>query len=892
MVLQILASLIGVAVIGLILSAIILPLLNHFRIERLKKETRTLRNTVQALITVLENKGIKSPNEVWPDEENGFPPSLDEPWEPAGHAPGSDAEPPGMPAPLMAEPVPEPAIGLERKFGALLPVWVGGIALSFAGFFLIRYSIENDLLNPAVRVALSGLLGAGLLYASHRVRNRPDFPNGVRIAQALSGAGIAVLYVCLFAAVSLYELIPSSIGFIAMAAVTALAVVLALRHGLPIAMLGLVGGFLTPALISTSQPSAPLLFIYLLMVYGGLMHVIKRRNWWILSIPALLGSFLWVIFWIFSVSAMEDTIWLALFLAGVSGTIVYYSRERYAEDVKTGGWKLGLNSILNCTGLGGGLVLMSIIAVQADFGATEWTLFGLLTAGGIGLAVFNDKLYGFVPCASMVVNLIMLFAWEQAQAGSFALTLTAFAILYAGSGYFLMWRAHVPLLWAGLTAAAGLGFYLLAYYRLHNAGLFAGIPLFWGSAALILCALSIHVLRKILKRHGEHPHKEHILTIFVVTATAFSSLALTIELEYEFLSVAIAIEVLVLSWINQRTSIRSLRAVSLALAAVFGFLLLPQLVVLLNYATHSLLTSALPQQDPVPLVRWPVFQLGVPAGLFLLAARLLRRQRDGASVFALEAAATGLGAVMIYWLTRHAFHDETELFKTLADFSQGGLINNLLFIYVLACFHAGRLGKRAAFSWSAIVLGAFIMLRVCYFDLIVQNPLWSHEQIKGWYLLNSLLPSYGLPLVWLWLAGRELKHMGRASWLPCLQGAMLVLLFALLSLNVRHVFHGEYLDGQGATNAEVYTYSAVWLLLGAGLLIAGALKKNKALRYSSLVIILLVIGKVFLYDAAALEGLYRVLSFFGLGFSLLALSYIYTRFIFSNKSRSPPLVQS
>ena len=82
------------------------------------------------------------------------------------------------------------------------------------------------------------------------------------------------------------------------------------------------------------------------------------------------------------------------------------------------------------------------------------------------------------------------------------------------------------------------------------------------------------------------------------------------------------------------------------------------------------------------------------------------------------------------------------------------------------------------------------------------------------------------------------------------------------------------------TNAEVYTYSVVWLLLGIALLLGGIFRQDKMLRYASLGVMLLTVGKVFLYDAAELEGLYRVFSFFGLGISLIGLSYFYTRFVF------------
>ena len=96
--------------------------------------------------------------------------------------------------------------GLERQFGAVLPVWVGGIAIAFAGFFLVKYSIENQLVGPHMRVVLGGLLGAALLVGARFVAARAGAFGGHRIAQALAGAGIAVFYVSAYAATALYGL--------------------------------------------------------------------------------------------------------------------------------------------------------------------------------------------------------------------------------------------------------------------------------------------------------------------------------------------------------------------------------------------------------------------------------------------------------------------------------------------------------------------------------------------------------------------------------------------------------------------------------------------------------------------------------------------------------------
>ena len=42
---------------------------------------------------------------------------------------------------------------------------------------------------------------------------------------------------------------------------------------------------------------------------------------------------------------------------------------------------------------------------------------------------------------------------------------------------------------------------------------------------------------------------------------------------------------------------------------------------------------------------------------------------------------------------------------------------------------------------------------------------------------------------------------------------------------------------------------------------------------------MLTVGKVFLYDLSALEGIYRVLSFLGLGTALIMVSLLYQRFV-------------
>lgn len=858
---------------------------NRSRIHRLQAEVDALKTQVGTLLALLEKEKIKPPVEI--AEPPPKPSQTDIPAAPIHHPEDAAA----MTATPVARSSPDfqselnalsefyASIQFEQAFWARIPVWTGGIALVLAGFFLVKYSIEIGLLTPIVRVVIGILFGLALLYMGNWLRNQPPLANETRIAQALSGAGIADLYVCFFAATRLYGLIPEWLGFAAMAAVTATAVVLSLRHGMPIALLGLVGGFVTPALVGSANPQAPLLFMYLYLILAGLLVVIHKQSWWIMAVPTVLGAFLWVFAWVFGEHfTPNDSLWLGLFLSAVSATVVALTNQQFTDD---GAEETSRpDPALNYLSLGGALSLMGLIAAQSGFAALDWGLFGLLTVGGIGLAFFDQKRYGLMPWLSMAVNAILLMAWKQAEAAEFASVLALFGGIYVVSGYWLQSRSAWPLLWAELTVAASLGYYLLAYFRLRHSPLVADIPLLWGLLALVFAALGMYALREILRNlPREHPQKQPLLTIYAATVSAFLAIGMGIELQREFLSVAIAAQVLTMAWINTRVEITSLRNMVAILVGVFAFLLIPQILLLVQLTAYSLVEAKLRLQEGIPLVDWPVFQLGLPALFFAASSGLLRKQYDGNLVYYLEIASVALVGVMGYYLTRHAFHAHENVLFVKAGFVERGAITNIIFVYGIACLWLGRYFLRQSVSSSGLVLCAIALFRISYFDLLIYNPLWAQQAVGEWPLFNALLLNYGLPIVWIRKTLRELPDWAKIEWDTYGCNGMLLLAFTLLSLNVRQLFHGTFLNGDAASHAEIYTYSIVWLLFGIGLSLYGTLRHDKMIRVASLAVMVLTVGKVFLYDASALAGLFRVFSFFGLGLCLLALSWFYARFV-------------
>ena len=97
-------------------------------------------------------------------------------------------------------------------------------------------------------------------------------------------------------------------------------------------------------------------------------------------------------------------------------------------------------------------------------------------------------------------------------------------------------------------------------------------------------------------------------------------------------------------------------------------------------------------------------------------------------------------------------------------------------------------------------------------------------------------------------------------------------------------YHGPVLTRGPTTNAEQYTYSVVWLMFGVVLLIAGIFLRSQPARLASAAIVALTVGKVFLVDMSDLTGVYRALSFIGLGLVLVGIGLLYQRLLFPQRA--------
>lgn len=168
-----------------------------------------------------------------------------------------------------------------------LVVKVGVVVLFFGLAFLLKYAAARAAFPIELRLALVGAGGVVLLGLGWHLRERRR-----GYALALQGGGIGVLYLTLYAAFRLYDLLPAGATFPLMLAVVVLAALLAiLQDARSLAVLGVAGGFLAPVLTATDSGRHVELFTYFALLNLGILLVAWRKAWRELNLLGFLFTF-------------------------------------------------------------------------------------------------------------------------------------------------------------------------------------------------------------------------------------------------------------------------------------------------------------------------------------------------------------------------------------------------------------------------------------------------------------------------------------------------------------------------------------------------------------------------------------------------------------------------
>ncbi len=795
-------------------------------------------------------------------------------------------------APPVTPPPPSPRESLELKIGARWSVLVGGLALALGAVFLVRYSIERGLIGPGLRIAL-GLFLAALLFAAGEWLRRRD--QGLRlpvfekadVPAILTAAGGVALFATIYAAYALYGFIGPASAFILLTLAGLATLVLSVIHGPALAVLGALGSYVAPLLVASNAPSPFAIVLHVLAVTGTVLAMARIRGWrWLASI-GVAASFAWgaALAYIDHVDRMAaELLFLAgLFAAFVAGLLAGVHRtslkDRDADPLAL----IALAGVamlsLYYSGLDPHFPLFAVGIVLAGAlggAASRWPAAAPAVLFGGALAVLTTMLAPLPPSIPFETFRVGAFEWmvaNEATLPDFALR-AAMLMLVVGVGSLLSAdrAAAIAPRTAGTFAAAGAAapLLILVVIYLRYAPLQTRPAI--GLAALVMAAVFAAITERLI---AERPADDKALapSFYAAGAVLCLSFAFAVGLVTRFIPLALSLGAAGVAWVSLYRPVKVLTWLAVVVAAlacaaiVFGPPFSPAEI------------------GTTPILNGLILRLGLPAAAVLFAGETLRRHRDGIEAGILQAIGLVIAAFFVALEIRH-FAGGGVISTGPTGLGEQGALTLAALAFSLGLQEIAKRTRSKVYAAGSLVAGVISAAAIAIAHFVTANPLLTGEDVGTGHFFNLLLPGYLMPAIaaaWVAAAAQAV----RPRWYVLLIAALsLLLAFAYLTLMVRHGFHGAHLGGFAMTDAENWTYSAVWLAFGILILAGGILVGSAMIRAASGLVIAVVVFKVFLFDMAALTGALRAASFLGLGAVLIVIGRLYQR-LFSRAPTEP-----
>ena len=815
----------------------------------------------------------------------------------------------------------KPKESFESRIGARWAVWVGGIALALGGIFMVKYSIEAGLLSPAVRLSLAAIFGLVLMAIGEFVRRRTQplianaFQNAM-IPGVLTAAGAITLFAVTYVSYEFYGYFGPATAFVLLAVVSFLTIGLSLLHGQALAGLGLLASMLTPALVSTEEPSAWSLFGFLSVAWLATFAASRIRHWQVVPALANAGMALWAVLYLSAADKVEVLPVLVALLVLAVGHGLIWPGNIAEEDVPvpTGAASAGpLDRLFTppavAVSLTGALALVFpalllasavpalpradygfgiLVLALAVLGALRfWAIYpallsavgavagvvsmanlpgGLLIDGFGGLALPAVEGVPPPPIADVTlpvpvlgpvpVNLLLVLAVAYA-----AVALAGVRLRIAGSSAFAaLWSLLAPAVPFAILAVSFFNFGNLSFDLKH--GLLAVL------LGLVFFAAAEASSRERTQEGGL------FIPQWALAAGGFAFLVLALHALTDGLVTTLGLMVL---------GTAAVFATRLRAWPVLPWLLAGAAAVVAGRIAWEPTIVGAANLSKTPVFNQLLAGYGIPALLLALCAFELRRWPDERIRNLMQALASLFVLLTAAILVRHGMNGGV-LDSSVPTLGEQATYTLLVIGASAIMMSLDLKSPSPVFRYGSMVVGALSVLSVLSAHFIGLNPYFTGELLGKWPVLDLLLVGYLLPgvayggLAWYARNRRPLPYVTMLA----LTGVALV--FAWVTLCVRRYWHGEGIaDWKGFLQPETYTYSVVWLLLGVLLLVVGSKVDSKSIRLASAGLVLIAVIKVFLIDMANLEGILRALSFIGLGAVLIGIGLFYQK-ILSGKS--------
>ncbi|WGL16471.1 DUF2339 domain-containing protein [Microbulbifer bruguierae] len=747
-------------------------------------------------------------------------------------------------------------------------VWLGGACVALAGIFLARYGIEQGLLGPRVRVAM-GLVLAGTLYAASEWLRRTSGATHPTFA-ALAGGGAITAFAAILSAVHLYSLFAPGLAFALLALVAVVTMWMARLHGPVLAAIGMLGAYSVPALVATDSGNVLGAMVYALIITTSVLLLLRHvyRSW--LWIGLLAGALAW---WLISLFGHQADGWRGPYLAVLAYLLL---------AVVPGDWLLGVwgsradrraqGSLQSPVTLSEPLLLPGLLVLVAAQCVSifreglhaeaiwSWSPLAvvLLVAAGARaqLAPLSWALL-LGQCAVWIARRVefigeqlQLVPWPEVERGGFLLYLGVTALIFSVLGLRNYRLGQARYWWASLAVMAPLLALLLGYLLAADY-----LPLYWWC----LYAAVFGGVLMFLGSRGAGRGWSRAMVVWLLAAAHFAySLAVCLWLEQASLTLALALQSVSLAWLIRRFD-----------APALGWLLKAVLLLVVVRLTFN--PWLLSYTDST---HWSLWTYGGSALCAWGAARLLApgllplaRWCEAAALHLLVLA---LWAECRYWLYGgNALATEFSFVEAVIDI---WLFAGLGMVYYRKSLVAGSFSRWYDGYGRLLMMAAFgIYLRIL--AAVADSQPWVWQAIGERPLFNMLLPAFAGPALLALVASRYYLPVSRkfAAWVAALAG------FIWVSLEVRHLWLGTIRMDLPAVTGELYSYSAVWLILAVAAILLGSWRGWRGCYQGGMAVLAVVIVKLFLVDMSGLEGLLRVASFMGLGLALLAIAYLHQK---------------
>lgn len=315
------------------------------------------------------------------------------------------APPDAPPKPMPAPPAASIGDSLEARIGSRWLLYVGVCSIVIGLAYFEKLAVDRRWIGGAARVIQGAIAGVGFVVTGLRFARR-----GLRrYGHVLSGTGVAMLYLSIYAAFNFYHLVDRPAAFTMMSGVTLVAAALADQQlSLLLALFAIGGGFATPFLMPSPDASEVALFGYDTVLIAGTMFMARRRCWPVLNGVSYVFTLLTAVWWLATFykpsTYLATELFLTLFCA------MYLSALR-ANRTYAGPVADFVGLVLKT---GQALYYLMSLAILAPHSSA--LLIYLIAIATLGVAV-GSKASGLVRLGFWAAAAVPLLFWSRTSAG-------------------------------------------------------------------------------------------------------------------------------------------------------------------------------------------------------------------------------------------------------------------------------------------------------------------------------------------------------------------------------------------------------------------------------------------------------------------------------------------